>query len=167
MLKETNDEKRGLEVRDLTFMNKGRGVFSNRKFERVAFVVEYAGDLCHEKEAKEREKIYADDSTKGCFSYYFKSGQIFVYILFVLYLILPNFSGVSYAVDATEETKRLGRLVNHSRTKANLLPKPEIVNGVPRICLYAKKNIDANVELLFDYGDRTQASLKANPFLKK
>ena len=74
MLKETNDETRGLEVRDLTFMKKGRGVFSNRKFERGAFVVEYAGYLCHEKEAKEREKIYADDPTKGCFSYYFKSG---------------------------------------------------------------------------------------------
>ena len=71
MLKETNDEKRGLEVRDLTFMNKGRGVFSNRKFERGQFVVEYAGYLCKEKEAKEREKMYADDC---CFSYYFKSG---------------------------------------------------------------------------------------------
>ena len=71
MLKETNDEKRGLEVRDLTFMNKGRGVFSTRKFERGQFVVEYAGFLCKEKEAKERERMYADDC---CFSYYFKSG---------------------------------------------------------------------------------------------
>ena len=71
MLKETNDEKRGLEVRDLTFMNKGRGVFSKRKFERGQFVVEYAGLLLKEKEAKERENMYDDDC---CFSYYFKSG---------------------------------------------------------------------------------------------
>ena len=82
-------------------------------------------------------------------------------------LIHSNPSGVDYAADATEETTRIGRIINHSRTKANLLPKPELVNGVPRICLYAKKNIDADVELLFDYGDRSQASLKGNPFLKK
>ena len=33
-------------------------------------------------------------------------------------------------------------------------------------CLREKK-IDPNVELMFDYGDRRQAVLKANPFLKK
>lgn len=61
----------------------------------------------------------------------------------------------------------MGRLVNHSRAKANVLPKPELVNGVPRICLYAKMNIPAGSEILFDYGDRSKASLEGNPFLKK
>ena len=70
-------------------------------------------------------------------------------------------------MDATEETKRLGRLLNHSRKHSNIIAKTIVLNGVPRICLFAKKKIDPNVELMFDYGDRRQAVLKANPFLKK
>ena len=78
MLKETKDETRGLELRDMSMVNKGRAVFSTRAFTKGTFVVEYAGDLCYDKEAKEREKTYADDPTKGCFTFYFKSGYILI-----------------------------------------------------------------------------------------
>lgn len=74
LLQDNNDETRGLEVRDLSRENKGRAVFSTRAFAKGSFVVEYAGDLCNAKEAMEREKRYAKDPTKGCFSFFFKSG---------------------------------------------------------------------------------------------
>lgn len=34
-------------------------------------VVEYVGDLIDMKEAKEREKKYSLDTSKGCYMYYF------------------------------------------------------------------------------------------------
>lgn len=34
-------------------------------------MVEYIGDLIDMKEAKEREKRYALDASKGCYNYYF------------------------------------------------------------------------------------------------
>lgn len=44
---------------------------TTRKFAKGEFVVEYIGDLIDMQEAKEREKIYAQDASKGCYNYYF------------------------------------------------------------------------------------------------
>ena len=34
-------------------------------------MVEYIGDLIDMKEAKDREKLYSQDASKGCYNYYF------------------------------------------------------------------------------------------------
>ncbi|XP_063610361.1 N-lysine methyltransferase KMT5A-A-like [Penaeus indicus] len=128
------------------FGAKGRGVITTRKFAKGEFVVEYIGDLIDMQEAKEREKIYAQDASKGCYNYYF------------------TFQNQQYCIDATEESGYLGRLVNHSRN-GNLVPKAVEVNGRPHLILLAKHDLEPSIELLYDYGDRSKEALEHHPWL--
>lgn len=82
--------------------------------------------------------------------------------------INPNRTGNLYvtSVDATEDRGRLGRLLNHSRVDFNVVSKIVEIDSIPRIIFYAAKNIEENVELLYDYGDRTLKSLKLYPWLR-
>uniref|UniRef100_H2ZMV0 SET domain-containing protein n=1 Tax=Ciona savignyi TaxID=51511 RepID=H2ZMV0_CIOSA len=83
------------------FPDKGRGVVAKRAFTRGEFVVEYAGDLISWQEARSREQEYACDTSIGCYMYYF------------------NARNTNYCIDATSESGRLGRLLNHSRRNPN------------------------------------------------
>ncbi|BES97344.1 Histone-lysine N-methyltransferase PR-Set7 [Nesidiocoris tenuis] len=134
----------GLEVHN--FEGKGRGIVATRHFGRGDFVVEYAGELISMDEARERESIYARDQNTGCYMYYFV------------------YRDVPYCVDATAESPRLGRLVNHSRN-GNLSTKSLMVAGIPRLVLVAKEDIQPGDELLYDYGDRSRESLYYHPWL--
>jgi len=128
---------------------KGRGIFAAKKLTKGDFVVEYAGDLMSMEEGKDREAEYQKDSEIGCYIYFF------------------SFKGKRYCIDATAESGRYGRLLNHSKTKANcktrLVEEPE---GIPRLIIEAKVDIEEDAELLYDYGDRSQKALKAHPWLK-
>ncbi len=70
-----------------------------------------------------------------------------------------------FSIDATKETGRLGRLVNHSRQNPNLQTKVIMIADTPRLILVAKKTVEKGEELLYDYGDRSKESLKAHPWL--
>jgi len=59
----------------------------------------------------------------------------------------------------------LGRLVNHSRLNMNLLPKVVEYRDEPRLILVAKRDIQSEEELLYDYGDRSKQSIQAHPWL--
>lgn len=50
---------------------KGRGVIATKPFEPRDFIVEYAGDLISDSQARERENKYGA-SVKGCYMFYFK-----------------------------------------------------------------------------------------------
>ncbi|XP_076253867.1 histone-lysine N-methyltransferase Set8-like [Rhynchophorus ferrugineus] len=139
-----NEVEDGLEVR--YFDGKGRGVVASKDFHKGDFVVEYSGDLVDTVEAKVREESYAENENAGCYMYYFK------------------YNGIQYCIDATQETGRLGRLVNHSRN-GNLTTKTVIIDKKPRLILIAKEDIRKGVELLYDYGDRSKESLKHHPWL--
>lgn len=69
------------------------------------------------------------------------------------------------SVDATKETGRMGRLINHSKS-GNCQTKLHDINGVPHLILVASRDIDEGEELLYDYGDRSKASIAAHPWLK-
>ncbi len=69
-----------------------------------------------------------------------------------------------YSVDATAETTRLGRLINHSKT-GNCQTKLHAIDGTPHLILVASRDIKAEEELLYDYGDRSKASVLAHPWL--
>ncbi|KAL7671978.1 hypothetical protein ACOME3_006876 [Neoechinorhynchus agilis] len=133
------------EIRSLN--DKGRAVFTKRCFEKNEYVLEYSGDLLNLKEAKRRECEYSKDKTLGCYMFYFR------------YLCK------SYCIDATSESGRLGRLINHSRYKFNLITKVISINGRPRLLLIANRRIEIGEELLYDYGDRSKASLREHPWL--
>ncbi|XP_061784080.1 lysine methyltransferase 5Ab isoform X1 [Nerophis lumbriciformis] len=140
-----NGVEEGMQVRVIE--GKGRGVFATRVFTKGDFVVEYHGDLLELTEAKLREGRYAQDPQTGCYMYYFQ------------------YNTKTYCVDATIETSRLGRLINHSKA-GNCHTKLHAIDGVPHLILVASRDIQANEELLYDYGDRSKASILAHPWLK-
>ncbi|XP_069612026.1 N-lysine methyltransferase KMT5A isoform X1 [Ranitomeya imitator] len=126
---------------------KGRGVIATQNFQRGEFVVEYHGDLIETTDAKRREALYAQDSATGCYMYYFQ------------------YLNKTYCVDATKETNRLGRLINHSKN-GNCHTKLHDINNIPHLILIASRDIKAGEELLYDYGDRSKSSIEAHPWLK-
>ncbi|XP_071448595.1 histone-lysine N-methyltransferase Set8 isoform X2 [Hetaerina americana] len=137
-------KEEGLEVQH--FLGKGRGVVATRHFSKGEFVVEYAGELISMAEARDREKKYAQDQNTGCYMYYFKHHN------------------QQYCVDATAESGRMGRLVNHSRN-GNLTTKTVVIKSHPHLVLIAKEDIHPSEEVLYDYGDRSRESLKHHPWL--
>lgn len=141
-----NNKEEGLKVVNLE--NKGRGVVASKEFKRGDFVVEYAGDLINLKDAKKKETDYSKDPDIGCYMYYF------------------THKSVHYCVDATAESGRLGRLINHSRTKNNCHMKVTEINDRPYLMLVASRDISIAEELLYDYGDRNKESLTSHPWLK-
>lgn len=68
-------------------------------------------------------------------------------------------------MDATLETERLGRLINHSKS-GNCQTKLHPIDGSPHLILVASRDIAAEEELLYDYGDRSSAAVSAHPWLK-
>lgn len=80
---------------------------------------------------------------------------------FVIRFIFFHFS-----IDATEESGRLGRLINHSKTAGNCHTKLTEINNKPYLMLIASRDIAVGEELLYDYGDRNKDSLESHPWLK-
>nr|AAI53937.1 Setd8b protein [Danio rerio]AAI54606.1 Setd8b protein [Danio rerio] len=140
-----NNVEEGLKVKCID--GKGRGVFADRAFQKDQFVVEYHGDLIEIADAKARESEYAQDPSTGCYMYYFR------------------YHDRTYCVDATKETERLGRLINHSKN-GNLQTKLHEIDGTPHLIFLASRDIRADEELLYDYGDRSKEAIAAHPWLK-
>lgn len=140
-----NGVEQGMEVKQIE--GKGRGVFAVNGFKKGDFVVEYFGDLLELSEAKVREAEYALDPSAGCYMYYFQ------------------YQTKTYCVDATRESERLGRLLNHSKS-GNCQTRLHPIDGTPHLILVASRDIAADEELLYDYGDRSKASISAHPWLK-
>uniref|UniRef100_A0A3B4AZX2 [histone H4]-lysine(20) N-methyltransferase n=1 Tax=Periophthalmus magnuspinnatus TaxID=409849 RepID=A0A3B4AZX2_9GOBI len=140
-----NGVEEGMEVKVIE--GKGRGVFAVKGFKKGDFVVEYSGDLLELSEAKARETQYAQDPSTGCYMYYFQ------------------YQTKTYCVDATKESSRLGRLINHSKS-GNCQTRLHPIEGTPHLILIASRDISADEELLYDYGDRSKTSISAHPWLK-
>ncbi|XP_067932289.1 histone-lysine N-methyltransferase set-1-like isoform X1 [Watersipora subatra] len=136
----------GLKV--VHYEGKGRGIAASKPFSKGDFVVEYAGDLVELKEAKFREQHYKKDVSFGCYMYFF------------------SHAGKSYCIDATKESERKGRLLNHSRTKANCVTKTLDIGDKPYLILVASRDIEPGEELVYDYGDRSKEAMENNPWLK-
>jgi len=128
------------------FPDKGRGVITTKTIKRGEFVLEYYGELIDYDEAKRRESLYADKENIGCYMYYFK------------------FKNKQYCIDATKETNRLGRLVNHSK-KGNLKTRTFPIQESPHLVFFAGRDIQPGEELSYDYGDRRKAALDSHPWL--
>lgn len=90
-------------------------------------------------------------------------GKLRAYFIFDL-ITTSLTSKICYSVDATQETNRLGRLINHSKN-GNLITRTMEVNGTPRLVLIANEDIQSGSELSYDYGDRSKISLRYHPWL--
>lgn len=137
----------GLEVRQMS--EKGRGVFSCKYFKKGDFVCEYAGDMVSYQVAKKREELYAQDTSVGCYMYFFE------------------YKTKIWCIDATEETERLGRLLNHSKTGGNCRTQLIEIDSKPHLILVAARDINPGEEMLYDYGDRNKSSIQSHPWLAK
>ena len=135
----------GLRIED--FGLKGRGIVTTRVFNKEDFVIEYIGELMDAASARAKEERYADDPSKGSYSYYF------------------DYDGQNWCIDATEESLYMGRLVNHSRRNRNIIPKTIEVDGLPHLYFQAMRDIEEGEELLYDYGDRSKEALEHCPWL--
>ncbi len=60
----------------------------------------------------------------------------------------------------------MGRLLNHSRTEANVATKLHEVDGKPYLCLMAARSISVGEELLYDYGERSKEVIQSHPWLQ-
>ncbi|EPR58290.1 histone lysine methyltransferase SET8 [Toxoplasma gondii TgCatPRC2] len=132
---------------------KGRAVFAADTILKDDFVVEYKGELCSEREAREREQRYNRSKVPmGSFMFYFKNGSRMM------------------AIDATDEKQDFGpaRLINHSRRNPNMTPRAITLgdfNSEPRLIFVARRNIEKGEELLVDYGERDPDVIKEHPWL--
>lgn len=124
---------------------KGRGIITTRDFHANEFVVEYVGDLIDHSTAIKRERSHKADV--GDYMFFFK------------------YKDKSYCIDATEETDRLGRLINHSKKNSLLYPKILQIQSAPRLIFFAKCDIPKGTEITYDYGDRRKSILAVYPWL--
>lgn len=70
------------------------------------------------------------------------------------------------SVDATAESGRLGRLMNHSRRKANCATKLVCVQGKPHLILETIRDVSEGEELVYDYGERSREIMEDHEWLK-
>lgn len=115
--------------------NKGFGLITNSNIKKNQFICEYAGEVIGIDEAKFRDKNN-------------KINKEMNYILVVtenigdrkiITCIDPKYFG------------NIGRYCNHScQPNANLVPV-RVDNLIPRLCLFASRDIIVNEEITFDY----------------
>lgn len=125
---------------------KQRGVVTTQEFKKGEFVVEYIGELIDSKTAKIRE---SNREEYGDYMFYFR------------------FSEKNFCNDASAESNRLGRLINHSRENKNIVPRIVNINSIPHVCFFAAKDIQIGTELLYDYNDRRPEIIKIYPWLNE
>ncbi len=69
------------------------------------------------------------------------------------------------SVDATKDNGRLGRLLNHSKSSANVATKLVEVDNHPYLCLMAARDVAVGEELEYDYGERSREAVESHPWL--
>lgn len=105
----------------------GWGVFATERIVKNDIIGEYVGEVISDDEAERRGRVY-DEVT---YSFLFTTTE-------------------QYALDSTHLGNKL-RYCNHSRNP-NCEPRVMRVGGDVRVGLYAKRDIEKNEELFFNYG---------------
>jgi histone-lysine N-methyltransferase SETD8 len=137
-IKILNNTEEGLDI--VVLPEKGRCIFASKFFRKYEFICEYAGELINRSTALRREDIYRQDASIGSYMYFF------------------DYQNKRYCIDATAESGRLGRLLNHSKNARNVSSRVFPINNHPHLILYATKDIEPGMELLYEYGDRSKKS---------
>lgn len=119
---------------------------TTRVFLKGEFVVEYVGELLDHKSGIIRDEIYQKNHVLDCFLFFF------------------THKFKKYCIDATKESDRLGRLINHSR-KGLLRPRVIEVERIPRLVFFANRDISIGAEVTYDYGERRKDILEYHKWL--
>ncbi len=124
----------------------GRSVFAQRNFEVNELVAEYKGSF-----------VSSNDMAK-CLEHAELTGNCFLFEF--------RYREKRCAIDAHHEDSSKGRLINHSRKNANVLPCLYKHCGEPRLFFKALCNIRKGDELFYDYNDRSDNALHDFPWLQ-
>lgn len=117
---------------------KGIGLSCKVDLPKGAFVCEYAGEVIGADEARRR---YARQKDFGLRNYIFALREHFGKdTVPILTYIDPSSIG------------NIGRYINHSCDPNLLIVPVRTDTFVPKICLFARRNVTAHTELTFDYG---------------
>ncbi|KAG7623900.1 unnamed protein product [Arabidopsis thaliana] len=124
---------------------KGWCLYADQLIKQGQFICEYAGELLTTDEARRRQNIYDK----------LRSTQSFASALLVVREHLPSGQAcLRINIDATR-IGNVARFINHSCDGGNLSTVLLRSSGalLPRLCFFAAKDIIAEEELSFSYGD--------------
>jgi SET domain-containing protein len=125
----------------------GRGVFVTRKFKKGEDVCEYEGELIDRREYCICKRKYDENpAIYGSFVFEFYHGNTFC------------------AINSTKEDSSIGRLINHSIDKMNVMPHKK-KHGVG-IKFVALRDIEFGEQLFYDYGERGREIVDVHTWLK-
>lgn len=116
---------------------KGLGLMTNTEIKTGNFICEYSGEIISESEAFNRYKYLMKVDSMN---YIFCINEHFGERTIKTYIDPTNFGNI-------------GRYINHSCNPNCKLIPIRVNSPVPRLCIFAAKDIDRNCELTFDYGD--------------
>ena len=118
--------------------NRGLGVRTLEPISKHHFIAEYSGEIISYEEAKRRIATKRNTSESN--------------YLLVLKEHISGGSVLRTHIDATH-FGNVARFMNHS-CEPNMVMFPVRNNSpVPKLCLFASRNVDAREELTFSYGD--------------
>lgn len=126
---EDTDKDLPLEIKQTE--TRGRGIFAKKMIRKDSFIVEYIGETITKQEGKIRHQQLAAIDSDANFLFFF--GKI--------------------CIDATEETGRYGRLMNHALKNKNIKPVSVKIDGKTKIGFVSLRDIMIGEELRWDYGD--------------
>jgi len=121
---------------------KGAGLRCLKNLKKGEFVCEYAGEVIGGEEARLRYARLRPDDTN---------------YLFALREHFGSTMSVTY-VDATH-IGNIGRYINHSCDPNLLIIAVRTDTAVPKLCLFANRDIECCTELTYDYGGGTEMVL--------
>lgn len=124
----------------------GRGIRTTQHFKQGEYLLRYFGELITMEELIRRERV-------GPVRKHFYRYKFYLH-------------HKPYVLDATREDNTLGRLINHSKKKPNVRPKPFDIAGIPSVVFVAQTDLAPGVELRYDYGERDPEVIKENTWLK-
>ena len=76
-----------------------------------------------------------------------------------------TFQNRNYCIDATSESGKLGRLINHSKKTPNLRTRLFLVGAMPHLIFEALRDVKEGEEFMYDYGDWNRETWKEHPWL--
>ena len=102
---------------------------------KLTFICEYAGEVLSYEEAKTRANSQTENDMNYIFALreYFSTGELVTYI---------------------DPSKRgnIGRFLNHSCEPNCFIVPVRVENMVPKLCVFAIRDISPGEELIYDYG---------------
>ncbi|XP_018783743.1 PREDICTED: probable histone-lysine N-methyltransferase set-23 isoform X1 [Bactrocera latifrons] len=123
---------------------KSKGLFSSDHIPKGGFICEYAGEIISRKEAHNRLKKYEQNLDN--------------YILFMTERIKEGHdkSSTTTIIDPTKRGN-IGRYLNHSCNPNCEVRSVRIDCPIPKIAIFAKRDISAGEELCFHYNEGNEA----------